>query len=805
MDDTSLNIDTCRQIIDNSPDLIFIVQKNKIVFANNAVSETFNIQPGSGSADLDIFKYIHPDYIQLVKTNISERLKGREIPPYELKLIKDGKKEIIVRVHNQMITYNGKPAIMGVLEDISELKRMEEEIKSLSKQTEEFSTITAEILALEDEQDLFDKISSAIVEISDFKRVLISYFKREKPYRDIIGAKGVSEEVLESIKNIEMPKEKYMRYFENAIKLGTQSCYIPHSMKSILDQRAVDYGKERYPEGNRYWHKEDNLLIAIKDSKGEFVGVISVDDSKSGLKPTDKTVRPLEIFANQIAEIISKRKIESQLKRLSEFHKRILENTDVGINTVDLELNITSWNRASQFMTGFKMENVIGKPVTEFIVPANMDKFYLFINKLLNEDRNEEQFIIKRADGESFPVYMICSTMKDDNGLPYGFVQVLQNISIQEKLKSQLQQSEKLAAIGELVSGVAHELNNPLATISGFSEFIKNKEQDEKLRKMANTIFKETHRCARIIENLMSFARQKEIKERSVDIHETLDRALELRQYHLKIGNISINKNYDNNELKTMGDQNQLLQVFLNLINNAYDAMYHYNKKGILTISTSKKSDYIYIEFSDNGPGIDDSIKDKIFLPFFTTKEIGKGTGLGLSTSYGIIKNHKGEIYIDETRKNGANFVIKLPLKFTSTVEISDPVAVKRDGYKYSGRILVIDDEQNILDISSEFLENRGFTVDTVSSGEKALEIIKSYSYDAIIADIKMPGEIDGKKLYSYIKKQIPGSENKIIFITGDIISRETSEFLKDKNNRCILKPFNYNDLEKAVIEVMER
>jgi len=796
-------IETYKLLIDSSPDIIFIFQDNKVLFANETLKKLFNFSSGESEGKINIFKFIPPEYRELVKKNIALRLKGENIPSYELKLLLPENNEIFVRVHNNLITFNGKPAIMGVLQDITELKKLEEKITFLSKQTEEFSKITSEILSVEDEQELLDKISSAIVEISDFKRVLISYFKNEKPYRDIIGSKGVSQEVLDSIINIEMPREKYLKYFKNAINLGNQSCYIPHYMKNILDQRAVDYGKEEYPNGNQYWHKEDNLLIAIKDKKGDFVGIISVDDSKSCLKPSDETVKPLEIFADQISEIIVKKKLESQLEKLSEFHKKILENTAVGINTLDLKLNITSWNRASQIMTGFSFEDVRDKSVLESISEDNVEKFQLFINKLFITEKNEEQFLVKCKNGKLLPVYMISSLIRDENNKPYGIVQVLQDISAQERLKSQLQQSEKLAAIGELVSGVAHELNNPLATISGFSEFIKNKVADEKLTKMASTIFKETHRCARIIENLMSFARQKEIKERSIKLHEILDRALELREYHLKIGNIVVLKNFSKDIQDTLGDQNQLLQVFLNIINNAFDAMHDYQKKGVLTINTFREHNYNIIEFIDTGPGIDKNIKDKIFLPFFTTKEIGKGTGLGLSTSYGIIKNHKGEFTIDDTYENGAKFIIKLPVKMSLLKETSEVSDITQNGYKYSGNIVVIDDESNILEMSKAILENKGFTVDVFSNGKDGLEMIRKNNYDAIIVDIRMPGEIDGKNLYKKIKEEKPGIENKIVFITGDIISEDTRDFLKNIRNSYVLKPFDIEELENAVIEAL--
>ncbi|RKY86453.1 hybrid sensor histidine kinase/response regulator, partial [candidate division KSB1 bacterium] len=202
------------------------------------------------------------------------------------------------------------------------------------------------------------------------------------------------------------------------------------------------------------------------------------------------------------------------------------------------------------------------------------------------------------------------------------------------------------------------------------------------------------------------------------------------------------------------------------------------------------------------GPGIDDNIKEKIFHPFFTTKEIGKGTGLGLSTSYGIIKKHNGELYVDNSYKNGAKFVIKLPVNIKPNRKISEIKDITAEGYKYNGKIIVIDDEKSILDLAKSILEEKGFMVDIASSGTRAIELIKNNHYDVIVTDIKMPGKIDGRVLYEVIKIEKPDLINKIIFITGDIVSNDTKEFLNDKSNLYILKPFTIDKLLNTVVKV---
>ncbi|MCK4296814.1 MAG: PAS domain S-box protein, partial [Candidatus Marinimicrobia bacterium] len=233
---------------------------------------------------------------------------------------------------------------LGIMQDITERKQAEEQIKALINQIEQFSKISADILTIESNRELFIKISSAIVEISDFSRVLFYTFKKDFPYRDILGYHGLDENTLKRMKNVGVPRKMLEKIFENGIPLGNQSCYVPYTIKDILDQKVVDYGKKKYAAGKGHWHSEDNLFVALKDNAGNLIGMISVDDSKSGLTPTDETVKPLEMFANHISQIIQRRKLVKELRQLKEFNENIVTSAPIGIITIDKEGTIVYEN-----------------------------------------------------------------------------------------------------------------------------------------------------------------------------------------------------------------------------------------------------------------------------------------------------------------------------------------------------------------------------------------------------------------------------------------------------------------------------
>jgi len=353
-----------------------------------------------------------------------------------------------------------------------------------------------------------------------------------------------------------------------------------------------------------------------------------------------------------------------------------------------------------------------------------------------------------------------------------------------EEAQSQLVQAEKMSAVGLLVSGVAHELNNPLAGVVGYSQLLMKTDADDRVRRGLEKINREAERCKKIVQNLQTFARKHKPQKDYIGINGILESTLELRSYQLKVDNIKVETDFDADLPKTMADFHQLQQVFLNIIINAHQAMVGSRKDGSLTLRSRRRDDMICVEICDNGPGIAPENQGKVFDPFFTTKEVGQGTGLGLSICYGILQEHKGRIFVRNGPEGGAVFTVEIPIcDPDSTGERpvpQTPEEVSADGPRKN--ILVVDDELAIIDILYQVLRLDGHRVDTALNGTVALRKIEKEAYDLIISDLKMPG-MSGQELYEKVREMNRDLSRRIIFSTGDVVSSDTREFLEKSGN----------------------
>lgn len=393
---------------------------------------------------------------------------------------------------------------------------------------------------------------------------------------------------------------------------------------------------------------------------------------------------------------------------------------------------------------------------------------------------------------------------------PGRAVVYIKDITEQRMLAHKLMQTDKLSSLGELVSGVAHELNNPLTGIMCFSELMMGDDLPVGTEAKLKRINDASHRCKKIIDNLLTFARWKMPEKSYEDINKVIRDSVELRSYQLKVDNIKLEMDLDPLMPSTMLDEGQVHQVFVNLINNASDAIKSKGEGGLIKIRSEHRDRKIVVSFEDSGTGIAEEVVNRIFDPFYTTKSVGKGTGLGLSISYGIINEHGGNIYASSSPGAGTTFVVELPV-LDKTVSAADNAA--GDGAAVEGaaelaamasgkRVLVLDDEPIVLDLLHDALGGAGFHVDKTSSGKEALSLLKDTDYDVIISDIKMPG-VDGKDFYRGVKAVKPELLRKIVFISGDSLNKETQSFLKKLGNYSLKKPFTVDQLNHIISKVI--
>jgi two-component system NtrC family sensor kinase len=385
-----------------------------------------------------------------------------------------------------------------------------------------------------------------------------------------------------------------------------------------------------------------------------------------------------------------------------------------------------------------------------------------------------------------------------------------------EQLKAaqaQLVQSEKMAAVGQLISGVAHELNNPLTGILGYAQLLGGEDSiaampAEKLARYIHSMGKEASRCQRIVQNLLTFARRNGPEKQPTDVNDVVRRTVDLKAYELKVSDIAVDLQLAPDVPATQADAHQLQQVVLNLLHNASQAIKGGRGKGTITLRTRCDARgaaprgiarWIVIEVEDDGPGFTDDVKRRMFDPFFTTKEVGQGTGLGLSICYGIVKEHDGDIAAHLGPSGGALMRVELPVVETRTEARRLPAPPAPVRAPAPGRrVLVIDDESTICDMVRDVLVLDGYLVETARNGEAGLRALESSAPDCILVDLKMPG-IDGPTLYERLRLRDPRVAARMIFMTGDMLSESSRQFLERTGNTYLAKPFAIQDLRRAV------
>ncbi len=399
-----------------------------------------------------------------------------------------------------------------------------------------------------------------------------------------------------------------------------------------------------------------------------------------------------------------------------------------------------------------------------------------------------------------------------------------------ELAQARLVQSEKLAAIGELVAGVAHELNNPLTLIIGFAELLRRSPVNDETRQDLEKIVAQSRRAAGIVRSLLDFARQRPSERTLVQTNDMMNSTLDLLAYELRTHNIERTVRLAPDLPLTLADPYQLQQVFVNLVNNARQAMSESRGGGHLTIISEfgpsvfvnggqNDAPVIRITVQDDGPGIPPDLLPRIFDPFFTTKSPGEGTGLGLSVCHGIIGDHGGHIWA-ENRSQGATFFVELPVVQPTTPLAAVPshtsseaevlrsdvpsgssdskTTALRPSPTETARILLIDDESGTVEVLARILRGQGYQADAVTDGKTALLRLAETRYDLVLCDIRMPG-LSGPEIYRQLETCDPEMTRRIIFITGDIMSSGTRRFLKESGTSYLSKPL---DLDEFIAKV---
>lgn len=370
------------------------------------------------------------------------------------------------------------------------------------------------------------------------------------------------------------------------------------------------------------------------------------------------------------------------------------------------------------------------------------------------------------------------------------------------RTQEQLLQSEKMSAVGQLIAGVAHELNNPLTAILGYAQLLESEGLEDRAADFVKKLFKQAQRTHRVVQNLLSFARQRKPQQQQVEIRRVLDETLALRDYDMKVNKIKLEKELQEPLPAVTADPHQLEQVFLNIINNALDSMLEAGSGGTLQVRVYAENGHVHTEFHDTGPGIKEP--KRIFDPFYTTKGVGKGTGLGLSICYGIVKEHGGDIVARNRPEGGAVLAVRLPAAARPVPAEAVSLAPRREGM-IEGRVLLVEDEEAVLEFERDVLAGAGAQVTALMNSEDVQIRLRAESYDALIMNGNMPGGWSAPDAYRWLKENCPGMETRALFTFSTVAEPEVRNFLQENNLPCLVKPFEVADLIAQARRLMQK
>jgi len=555
--------------------------------------------------------------------------------------------------------------------------------------------------------------------------------------------------------------------------------------------------------GRRYM-REHLVPVDVQGGVPQATVAISLD-------LTDLKVRDGQLSA-KVAELEATEALKSS----------IFDNAMAALVSTDETGHIVEFNPAAASMFGIAREQALGRLVSEVMIPprlraahdAGMARVTAGGEQRVMGRRVEMSAL--RADGSEFPIEMLLwrTAVADQTFYTASLFDLSERQSAQSEIERQreaLRQSEKLTAMGSLLAGVAHELNNPLSIVMGRASLLAEKMSGHALAADAQRIHEAAERCGRIVRTFLNMARSRPANRSEVALNDLATAAIDMLAYVLRSHGIAVALDLLPGLPPVKADADQIGQIVLNLIVNAQQALGARDNGRRLTVSTGiapmtdgdrRRVPRVWLRVRDNGPGIDAELRERIFEPFFTTKSEGVGTGLGLAVSRSIARDHGGELTLQDDG-DGACFCLQLPVSGEPEATETEPAPLPAAD-ECSARLLVVDDEPEIAELIGEMLGGAGYEIMTAESGAVALAMLAEARFDAIVSDLHMP-DIDGAQLWREVKAQHPALARRMLFVTGDTLSPIARQFLSEARCDSLNKPFSKAELLARVTELLSR
>jgi PAS domain S-box-containing protein len=546
-------------------------------------------------------------------------------------------------------------------------------------------------------------------------------------------------------------------------------------------------------------------------ARGERIGALLLGANRADLTRQDWLGFALTM-AGQIAQAIALNRAFTTLATTEAKYRALFENAVEGIYQSSPDGHIVLANPALARMLAYASPAELVATVTDVAAQLYVDpERRAELMRGLEERGAVSGFEarVRRKDGSVIWVSLSERVVRDCDGTLRHYEGIVEDVTARKQAEEELRrqrealiQTEKLAAMGSLLAGVAHELNNPLSVVLGQAAMLSTKIGAGPLAERVLKIGNAAERCARIVGAFLALARQRPAERQEVRLNAVVRDTVEMLAYPLRVDNVSVGLNLADDLPPLWADPHQLTQVVVNLVSNAHQAMRETAgpRRILLTTRLESADGGAVLEVADTGPGIPPAIQARIFEPFFTTKPTGQGTGLGLSLCQGIVESHGGTIRLQSAPGHGAVFRVELPVAAprpagpTPRAAEVPPLAAKT--------ILVVDDEAEVAEVLADMLEGQGHRVETASDGAAALDKLEAQRYDLVLSDVKMP-RLDGQGLYREVERRHPELRRRFVFLTGDTLSGDIVGFLDRSGLPSLSKPFTPDQVRRVVEQAL--
>jgi PAS domain S-box-containing protein len=550
------------------------------------------------------------------------------------------------------------------------------------------------------------------------------------------------------------------------------------------------------------WTKDRKIILRRKD--GQTIHCLN-----SCAVIRDAAGRVLRIQGT-LVDVSERLEMEKHLHKEQEFVRSLVASFPDTIAVLSLEGIYTFMSPRIQDVLGRPTKEFIGKPLGGGVHPDDLAKLKATFQKVATGQGTNNQFEYRalHADGTWRMLRASASPLYDANEKINGVVASARDVTESKTLEQQLVQKEKLAAMGEMMTGVAHELNNPLTAILGISDLIRERAVDDAMRHQIETVLKQARRAATIVQNLLVFSRPSILRQSRVHLDQIVKQALDFQRTSLQQKKITVQFQGARDLPPIEGDAKLLVQGFSNLISNAEQAIGAVRESGTLRISAGFADGKIALAFSDDGPGISPENLGKIFDPFFTTRRPSGATGLGLTISQAIVKEHGGKIEVESSIGKGTTFRVLLP---TVVEEVSPEAVTARAAVpplpgsaELRGHsVFIVDDEESIREIMQEGLAARGMIVESAASSEEALSHLVAGHYEFVLCDFNLPG-LNGEQLFERVRSQAQAATPRFVFMTGALLDPAQVAQFQKKGASVLQKPFHVAALATLLAQLLQ-